>query len=118
MTELPTEIRVGLTLERELAQRLDRVCPWGIKSAVLRKAVTLIVEAAEARGTVALALLLDDQLELKPKEGTYAPRRSGKERRTDEHGGAASPGQGYTQGQAGEQEAAADGIDQDESQEG
>lgn len=79
MTRAPTEVRFSVVIERELNQRLDKVCPWGIKAATVRKVIEMLVELGEGHGKIAIALLLDGKLEIKAKKGVYALQKGGQD---------------------------------------
>lgn len=70
MTEPNPMPRVTFEVPRELNNRLDARCPWGLKSQLLRSVLEMVLFALEEHGEAALGLILAGKcrLQIKPEE--------------------------------------------------
>lgn len=72
------EYRLTVTLDREVNRRLDAKLPWGSKTQLLRKVVELIADFVDKHGIVAVALVLEDRIELRAKGSESGHKRERK----------------------------------------
>ena len=59
--EHETSIRV--IVERQLFDRLDKSIPWGVRSEVIRKLLSMTLDLTEKHGTMAIGAILDNHVE-------------------------------------------------------
>lgn len=68
MSDNPNEVRLNLTIDKELHDRLDKHAPWGMKAAVVRALVKTAVDMLDRHGPAGLGLILAGEIELRLKE--------------------------------------------------
>ena len=57
--------RMSFDLDRDIHRRFNEAIPWGIRAHLLRKAVSLLLEATEKGGDAFLAGVLSGEIEFR-----------------------------------------------------
>ena len=78
------DYRITVTIDREMNQRLDAKLQWGMKTQLIRVALGMLADFVDKHGNVGVALILDNEMELRAKEKRVKTRRSGADSKRDE----------------------------------
>lgn len=64
MTKEAKKKRLSMDLDADLAERIEKTIPYGVKSEIIRRVLEMIVDAVDEEGHAFVGALLTGQLKL------------------------------------------------------